>query len=412
MKHALKKSNTWYAALTVPPDVRPIIGKARFFKSTQTESATKAAPRVALLVSQWQAEIDKARGSLPDPKDDFWQALRRQYTATTDEGTLQAIEEIAEAEAKKAGDPDLYLIATDQQGTLLAPLLEDWRGSMAKLKPKTVDQRHRDVSKMAAHFGSVEKLKPQAVKAWTDKLVKDGASAVTMERMMEGCRSLWRYLQDASVVPVDAHDPFAGAGRLAIKTAKRNTVERLEFTPKEVARVYLQAIESGDKPLADLIALGAYSGARIEELCSLTTAECARGAFAITDAKTKAGIRQVPIHRALSKLVKTMAKASTDGYLVPSTAAGKYGVRSDPLSKRFGRLKTSLGFGPGYVFHSLRHGVITQMQQAGVLSPIISDVVGHETGVFTFDKYGSGSSMKQKAEALSKVVYPGALGKP
>lgn len=413
MQHAEKRHRVWYAKLAVPADVQHIIGKAKFFKSTQTESPAKAAPRVALLVAKWQGEIAKARGTLPSPKDGFWASLRHEYAGTTDEGTLLAIEEVAQAEAEKAGDAGLYRVAigVDPEPTLLAPLLEDWRGSMANLKSKTVDQRYRDVSKMAAEFISVEKLEPKAVKVWTDKLLEGGASAVTMERTMEGCRSLWRYLQDAGVVPVDAPDPFAGAGRLAIKRAPRNTVEKREFIPKELANVYDAALAKDDQPLTDLIALGAYTGARIESLCALTLETSKDGAFTFDD-KTEAGERKVPVHPKLRALVKRLRKDSADGFLIPSTAAGQYGIRSDPLGKRFGRLKTSLGFGPGHTFHSLRHGVVTQLHQAGVPSPIISDIVGHEKGVFTLDKYGSGSSMKQKADALALVKYPSPLDAP
>lgn len=58
------------------------------------------------------------------------------------------------------------------------------------LTRKGKDQQHRDANRMADHFVSVEALQPRHVKAWTDKLVTDGASAATMERIMNGCRNL------------------------------------------------------------------------------------------------------------------------------------------------------------------------------------------------------------------------------
>lgn len=417
MKHAIKRHNTWFAVLTIPEELRPVIGKARFSQSTQTGINSAASPRVALLVALWQAEIDKARGNLPDPKATFWESLRRDMIdakGRTDEGTEAAIFDIAEQAAEKLADPEegsrMFKFATDQAGTLLAPIVEDWKASLT-LTQKTIDQQHRDVMKMADHFGSVEALQPQKVKAWTDKLITDGASAVTLERMMNGCRSLWRYLQDSGTLAVDAPDPFVGSFRLATKRAKRNTVERQAFTPKELAQVYRRAREGGDLPLASLIALGAYTGARIEELCSLTLANCARGVFTITDSKTDAGIRQVPIHPALTAVVASMRKASTDDYLIPSTAAGKYGVRSDPLSKRFGRLKESMGFGPGHVFHSIRKTVATQLEHAGVPEGIAADILGHEKKTLSYGLYSSGSSTKQKLEAISRVAYPSPLNR-
>jgi hypothetical protein len=38
--------------------------------------------------------------------------------------------------------------------------------------------------------------------------------------------------------------------------------------------------------------------------------------------------------------------------------------------------------------------------------------LGHEKKTLGYGLYSSGSSMKQKLEAVSKVAYPGALGAP
>ena len=413
MKHAEKRANLWYALLTVPPDVRASIGKLRFVKSTETADKAEASLRIALLIAGWRKEIAKARGTMPDPKATFWENLRREHS-NADEGTQLAIEDVAEAEAGKIADPAeaslTYRIATGQ-ATPLAPLVDAWKGSL-RLAQKTIDQQHRDVVKMADHFRILEGLQAQRVKAWTDKLITEGATASTLTRLMNGCRSLWRYLQDSGTLPVDAPDPFIGSFRLAKKTAKRNTIDRKAFTAKELAQVHRKALEGEDITLARLIALGAYTGARIEELCSLTTEHCTRGVFTITDSKTEAGVRQVPIHPALVPMVAAMKKeagAASSVYLIPSTAAGQYGVRSDPLSKRFGRLKESMGFGPGHVFHSIRKTVATMLEQAGVAEGTAADILGHEKKTLSYGLYSSGTSMKQKLEALSKVSYPGTL---
>lgn len=412
MQHAEKRHRVWYAKLAVPADVQHIIGKAKFFKSTQTESASKAAPRVALLVSQWQAEIDRARAALPNPKDDFWQTLRQQYTTTLDEGTRRAIEEIAGAESKRLRDDGtVYRLAigVDPLPTPLGPLVASWKDSL-RVSQKTIDQRHRDVRKMADHFVSLEALQPHAVKAWTDKLMQDGAVQTTMARMGEGCRSFWSYLRMSGTVPMIAPDPFDGSFKLAGKVAKKTTQGRKAFTPEELAAIYAHAVKD-DEPLADLIALGAYTGARIESLCALTL-ETSKDGVLMFDDKTDAGERQVPVHPKLRTLVKRLRKDSTDGHLIPSTAAGKYGVRSDPLSKRFGRLKTSLGFGPGHVFHSIRKTVSTLMEQAGVPEGVAADILGHDKKTMTYGLYSAGSSMKQKADALAMVKYPLPLDRP
>ena len=125
--------------------------------------------------------------------------------------------------------------------------------------------------------------------------------------------------------------------------------------------------------------------------------------FDITDSKTKAGIRVVPIHPAIIGIVKRLMDESMDEHLIPTNSRSKYGIRSDPMVKAFGRLKTSLGFGPDRVFHSIRKTVITQLVRANVQGPLIAELVGHETGLVTFDVYSQGATALQKFEAVAKL---------
>jgi integrase len=417
MKYAEKRFHVWYAALTVPADVQHIIGKSRFFQSTQTGSSTEAAPRVALLVALWKEQIAKARGSLPDPKATFWEGLRTDLIGAKEQANYaaeSAIFDLAEEAAKRLPDAEegsrLFKFATDQVGTLLAPLVIAWKGSL-RMAQKTIDQQHRDVSAMADHFVSLEALTPQGVKAWTDKLMREGVTASSFERRGNGCRSFWLYLQQSGTKAMIDPDPFAGAFRLAQRTAVSNTTQRIGFTAVQLGEVYAEAVNIEDGPLADLIALGAYTGARIEELCSLTK-ETASSGFFHFGTKTPASKRDCPIHPAVAPLVARLIKQSKDGYLIQSNAENQYGNRSGPLSQRFGHLKTAMGFGPEHVFHSIRHTLVTLMEQAGVNKSVIADVVGHEKGDFTLDTYGDGSSMKQKLKAMSKVKYPAPLNAP
>jgi hypothetical protein len=66
----------------------------------------------------------------------------------------------------------------------------------------------------------------------------------------------------------------------------------------------------------------------------------------ITDAKTYAGWRQVPVHSKLVPTVRSLVKESKDGYLLSCLMVTKYGDRGGAISKRFGRRKSAAGFGP------------------------------------------------------------------
>ena len=55
------KSGIWQAELRVPQEVRPVIGKTRFAKSTGTRNKREAVLRAAPLLEQWQSDIELAK---------------------------------------------------------------------------------------------------------------------------------------------------------------------------------------------------------------------------------------------------------------------------------------------------------------------------------------------------------------
>jgi integrase len=109
-----------------------------------------------------------------------------------------------------------------------------------------------------------------------------------------------------------------------------------------------EARKGCDDALADLIMLGAYTGARIEELCSLKARHVALldKTLVIPRTKTDAAVRTVPTHSAIQALLAWLVEKAKDGWLVPSNAANRFDERSASLSKRFGRLKTKPIFPP------------------------------------------------------------------
>jgi integrase len=87
--------------------------------------------------------------------------------------------------------------------------------------------------------------------------------------------------------------------------------------------------------------------------------------------------------------------------------ANKHGDRSNAIGKRFGRLKTRLGFAAdAHTFHSLRSNVATQLENAGVPENVAADIIGHDKPHMTYGVYSGGASLEVKREALAKVTYP------
>lgn len=151
--------------------------------------------------------------------------------------------------------------------------------------------------------------------------------------------------------------------------------------------------------------MAAHTGCRIEELCSLRLENVTSEKFSIIEAKTEAGWRDVPIHDDIRQLTARLVDTSVDGYLLSGLTKNKYGDRSNAIGKRFGRLKTRLGFGPDYVFHSFRRSFSTQLENAGIPKSSVGRLMGHEQGDQTFGGYSDGLRLDQLRTAINKISY-------
>lgn len=214
----------------------------------------------------------------------------------------------------------------------------------------------------------------------------------------------WRQQYKGQPSPFEKHD---------LPVVKGESISWAFFLREDVERLHAAALEKEDKPLADLIALAAYTGARLEEIGrihrdTITFKNGVPIAFSILESKTEAGIRAVPIHTAIAPLILSLLEASEDGYLLKGRALGetnKYGNRLDALGKRFGRLKTAAKFDKSFVLHSIRKTAITEVQQAGADVSVMPALFGHETGMITFDLYSAGPSLEQKTKVIQLLSY-------
>ena len=127
--------------------------------------------------------------------------------------------------------------------------------------------------------------------------------------------------------------------------------------------------------------------------------------FEIVDAKTKAGVRTVPIHRQISKTIERLVKDSADGYVLSGLKPNANGDRGDAIGKRFSRLKRSLEFSDRHTFHSWRGTVITMLERAGVPEGTVQDIVGHERSTLTGSTYSGKSTFKMRRDAFGKLAY-------
>ncbi|MCK0512351.1 tyrosine-type recombinase/integrase [Aromatoleum buckelii] len=419
MPNIERRNNTWYATLHVPSDVREKLGKSKFFQTLKTSHKATAESRASVLVARWKTEITQARGGASDPFIEEALVWRRELQHNPDPEVVHSLmlehaEEVVEPSKGLAAARAFVSIAIGQYRPL-SQIIPEWKASQQHLAAKTVDQMVKDVGRMVQQFPTIEGINRKSVREWLDGLSKGDKplSPSSITRIVGFCRNFWRYLQETQEVPEDEDTPFVVPS--FAKVSKRNGTKKgwIPFHPSDVVRLHAEATKN-DQPLADLILLGAYTGARIEELCSLKLADVGADYLRITDAKTEAGNRTVPIHSALVETVERLKKTrkanpetgSDDGYLLSGLTFNKYGDRSNAIGKRFGRLKDELGYGEQQVFHSIRKTVVTMLENAGVSENLTADIVGHDKPRITYGLYSGGASLEVMREAIERIRYP------
>ncbi|KJH80921.1 DUF6538 domain-containing protein [Stutzerimonas stutzeri] len=311
-----------------------------------------------------------------------------------------------------AADPSVY----KPRSPITQKRIEAFRLSQERkgIEPKTIDQMSRRVDQFSKYLNETGKpVSFDTVSAYLDQLTDKAGNALSSKTKKQhawSCSSFWKW---ACKHDVDWREQYKGQPNPFADhdypTIKGEAVSWDAFSKKDVERLHAMAVAKKDQPLADLIALGAYTGARLEEIGrihrdSLTIKGDVPISFHIKEAKSAAGIREVPIHPKIAGLVSSLLEASPDGYLLPG-GNNKYGNRLDSLSKRFGRLKTSAEYGKEHVFHSIRKTVITEVHRAGADAAVMPGLFGHETGMITFDLYSKGPSLEQKAKVIGLLSF-------
>lgn len=406
--HILLQRNCWYARLGIPAELRPHFNGKRELKATLKTSDQKVAELKAMkLVGDWKLQFAALRGSVSAT-----QALAAEFlphpdgkvnpdTGMSDKDYAIDAQADSLADSQKQAFYEVALRRATPTLLYLDNFLKQW-----EVEQKTKDMAKTAIKRVADAFPTLEMISVPLIYQMIDT---DTNTKSTQEKNYGFVRRYFKYLKRMQAIPQDKPNPFEG---LDFKQPKKNTVvgkKRTAFKASEVKKLTKAAVDKGDAELRNLIQLAAYTGARIEELCSLKVTDVIKvdrvNCLSISDAKTEAGNREVPVHPHIADLVNELIESSNDGYLISGLTFNKYGQRSNAIGKRFGHLKTALSFGQSHVFHCFRNTVATQLENAGVPEGVAADIVGHEKKTMTYGLYSGGTSAKIKLDAVKKIKY-------
>nr|WP_169747344.1 tyrosine-type recombinase/integrase [Belnapia moabensis] len=237
---------------------------------------------------------------------------------------------------------------------------------------------------------------PAAIADSKDKAIPR-LSEKTIERHFSLLRQLWKHLTeriaDQSIFDGIEHKVVAGE-RLPWSVEALDRLLRARWNPKN-----RKGVRVSEETHAWLVAIGAYTGARVEEIARLRPqdvvevegdwffiiqtqkAEKDKGRPAWTT-KSPAGRRAVAIHPTLLeagilRMVEARRVAGAER-LFELTASGPNGNLAAEYSREFSRHKTAIGTPGSMVFHSFRHNVETILGSETVKQNWIDTMLGHK----------------------------------
>ena len=414
--HLVKRYNTYFAVLYVPKEIQYIIGKAKFSKSTGTDNRKLAETIAQVYVMGWKAEIEAARSKSDDPLIQSAKDIRKLLKSSPAHLVQDAIdEEIAKLNlAKKEIHAEVFEQIATGKNQYLEDVLKNWKKHEEDrgLSQKNIDQMFSDIEIMTTQFPTAPLITAKSVDLWIRHIAKKGKlSASSVTRIIGSSKNFFKYLQFIKEIPQTEPNPFVVPVEFKISNKPNSksvnkTQSWLPFSPKEIVSLYKIALDE-NQMLADLILIAMYTGARIEEICSLLCkdVDLKEESITIVDAKTEAGERTIPIHPHIKDRIEKLIEDSTDDYLLSGLTKNKYGDRANALGQRFGRLKTRQKFSSRYVFHSIRKTFTTMLENAGVGENLAADIVGHEKPRITYGLYSGGASLEVMRGAIMKIAY-------
>ncbi|EIH8527137.1 site-specific integrase [Escherichia coli] len=278
-----------------------------------------------------------------------------------------------------------------------------------KRKLTTLSKTNKAVEVLLTHLKKkdiqLRDINRTIVTGWLDKLKTERAPQ-TIQNYISALAQIWDLARNRY------HDaPQDNPWRGHALEAKSSKVSYEVFAPGELAKIYSLL----DDEMKAVTAIGAYSGMRLNEICTLreSSIKNIEGVlcFEITEGKTKSAARIVPVHSKIIPLVKSLLKTTHSGFLfyhasITDRADGK---RSTWHTQQFTRAKRKALGEPAAerkVFHSLRHAFVQQLDRAQVPEDRIALLVGHERGsTESFKTYSRNSAstieLKRYVESLS-----------
>lgn len=415
-------NRAWYFRIKVPAAVRDCYNRREILEvALHTRDLDQANIRKLPILAKYKREFDALRQIDPSAREAA--TIRKQLAelrAGDDLDHASAIEAVAEdraAELHSKGMPlehaKRWLSLATASTLSIEEASKQWLDA-SRLKEGT--KRHHqhalgELREFMCGDALPSAVTPELAVRYVNERLRGTMSGAynTRRNKLNSLYGLWEWMGENLVIPRGLN-PWRGF-KLRRENAHTSEGEKRGYTDDELVALF------GERPtyqgLADVMVLGLYTGARLNELCSLRARDVRkqRGMHLvhIAKSKTKAGVRDVAVTHAVARAVldsRLAVQASPEAQLFPEFTPGGYdGKLSWSVGKAFGRWRDDRGLTRQTDFHSFRRTVITVLENKRVPAGLTASFVGHEGGTLQHDVYSDGPWVKTLREIAAKIVY-------
>ncbi|MEY9584062.1 DUF6538 domain-containing protein [Sinorhizobium fredii] len=305
-------------------------------------------------------------------------------------------------------------------------LFDQWAGKprLDEVDRKQAAEFLDKIATLDPHWGR----SPQTKQRTFSEIIRDfgnhetGLSNRTINRYATALSMVWQWAKRRGLLT--SENPWEDQHR---KIGEKRKTQKLPFTIEEMKKLLATRPEvrpekqSHPNTLAWLCLISAYSGMRLNEMCDRKVADIKQEDgvwyFDITNAKSEAGDRKVPIHSRLiaAGLLDFMRQHKSEWLFPALKPGGPDGKRSWYISKRFTEHRRALKItrpdertGKDRVdFHSFRRSAIKVLERARLPQTEVAQVVGHDREGITFGTYNpDGLDVHALQQVVEAIRYP------
>ena len=250
----------------------------------------------------------------------------------------------------------------------------------------------RELEKFLEHKDA-HRLTPDDLIRWKQVMVAAGLKPKTIQAAkLSPVRAILQWGVQNRLLPSNPADGVSLDARTKASDRKRG------FTDEEAKVILRAALKANDDVRRWVPWIGAYTGARISEICQLRSEDIAEveGIWCIKflpeagSLKTAGSERIVPVHPALMKggLLEFSRKIKS-GPLFKELSPDKFGNRGGNGTKMIGRFVRDLGLKDPRLSpsHSWRHRIKTLGRKHGLAPDLMNAITGHQPETVG-DSYG------------------------